>query len=237
MSEDNVAQIASRFRAKLRARLDPGRRTVTDVDRLLAEYIAEHRAGGEADPREYLSRASPRRASRARGADRRLPRARPTPAVRRSRRSAARAPSAPSTSSNERSPDRRDCGPRVLPRLRDRAGLKRSALVERLAAALGVEDRQDKVAGYYHEMEQGLLPAEGVSDRVLEALGQIVGETAQALREAGRALAPPGEGPAAAPAAAFARRAYAEAAGAPPPRRPAADEGEWDEVDELFRGG
>ena len=31
---------------------------MTDVDRLLAEYIAEHRAGGEADPREYLSRVS-----------------------------------------------------------------------------------------------------------------------------------------------------------------------------------
>ena len=32
---------------------------MSDVDRLLAEYVAEHRAGGEADPREFLSRASP----------------------------------------------------------------------------------------------------------------------------------------------------------------------------------
>ena len=84
----------------------------------------------------------------------------------------------------------------------------------RLAAALGVGDRKDKVAGYYHEMEQGLLPARGVSDRVLDALGRIVGETAQSLRDAGRALAPSGEGPAAAPAAAFARPAYAEPADA-----------------------
>ena len=98
-----------------------------------------------------------------------------------------------------------------------------------------MQDREDKVAGYYHQMEQGLLPAAGVSDRVLEALGRIVGETAQALREAGSALRPPSEGPAAAPAAAFARRAYAEAA--PPPEAPAAQEAEWDEVDELFRGG
>src|SRR5262249_59917061 len=37
----------------------PRRRTVTGVDRLLAEYIAEHQAGGEADPGLYLSRASP----------------------------------------------------------------------------------------------------------------------------------------------------------------------------------
>ena len=35
------------------------RRPMSDVDRLLAEYIAEHRAGGEADPRAFLSRASP----------------------------------------------------------------------------------------------------------------------------------------------------------------------------------
>ena len=123
----------------------------------------------------------------------------------------------------------------MLPRLRDRAGLKRSALVDRLAAALGVEDRREKVAGYYHEMEQGLLPAAGVSDRVLEALGRIVGETAQALRDAGRALTPSGEGPAA-PAAAFARRAYAEPAGAPSPGTQPPPAGEWDEVDELFRG-
>ena len=32
---------------------------MSDVDRLLAEYLAEHRAGGEADPRTYLSRVSP----------------------------------------------------------------------------------------------------------------------------------------------------------------------------------
>ena len=31
---------------------------MSDVDRLLADYIAEHRAGGEADPGTYLARAS-----------------------------------------------------------------------------------------------------------------------------------------------------------------------------------
>ena len=127
----------------------------------------------------------------------------------------------------------------MLPRLRDRAGLKRSELVERLAAALGVSDRQDKVAGYYHQMEQGLLPAQGVSDRVLEALGQIVGETAQALREAGRALRSfrtkdprprprPRSPDAPTPNRAAPRRTR---------RRPRRLQAEWDEVDELFRGG
>jgi hypothetical protein len=98
-----------------------------------------------------------------------------------------------------------------------------------------VSDRTDKVAGYYHEMEQGLLPAQGVSDRVLDALGQLVGETARALRDAGRALTPPSEGRLAAPAA-FARRAPAEPAEAPSQGAHPPQETEWDEVDELFRG-
>jgi hypothetical protein len=207
---------------------------MSDVDRLLAEYVAEHRAGGDADPREFLTRASPpQRTELAALIDAYL----------------ARAPRQPFDeavfrgSTAERTVDdleRAIAGqaglwPALLPRLRDRAGLKRSELVERLAAALGVGDRKDKVAGYYHEMEQGLLPAQGVSDRVLSALAQLVGETTQALREAGRALMPTGEGPAAAPAA-FARRAYAEPAEAPASAAQPPRVGEWAEVDQLFRG-
>jgi hypothetical protein len=209
---------------------------MTDVERLLADYIAEHRAGGEADPREYLSQASPaERTELAALIDTYLahtPR-RPLDQARFRGSSAER-----TVDELERAiAGQAGLWPALLPRLRDRAGLKRSTLVERLAAALGVSGRQDKVAGYYHEMEQGRLPAQGVSDKVLDALGHLVGETAQALRDAGRALAPPAEGPARAPAAAFARRSYAEsgvtesAASPPPPRA------EWDEVDELFRGG
>ena len=208
---------------------------MSDVDRLLADYIAEHQAGGEADPGEYLSRASPaQRAELAALIDAYLARAPRQPFD----QAAFRGSSAERTVDELERAIAGQAGlwPAVLPRLRDRAGLKRSALVERLAAALGARDRQDKVAGYYHQMEQGLLPARGVSDRVLEALGQIVGETSEALREAGRGLRPPGEGPAATPAAAFARRAHAEAASAAPPEAPPAQEGEWDEVDELFRG-
>ena len=98
-------------------------------------------------------------------------------------------------------------------------GSSAARFVDRLAAALGVENKREKVAGYYHEMEQGLLPAAGVSDRVLEALGRIIGETAHALRDAGRALTPSGEGPPTT-AAAFARRAYAANQRAPHPRAP-----------------
>jgi hypothetical protein len=209
---------------------------MTDVDRLLADYIAEHRAAGDADPRAYLSRVSgAERTELAALIDTYL-----TYAPRRPFNQARfRGSSAERTVDELERAISGQAGlwPALLPSLRDRAGLKRSELVERLAAILGVSGRKDKVAGYYHQMEQGRLPASGVSDRVLEALGQLVGETTQALRDAGRALTPSGQGPATAPAAAFARRAYGEpgaqegAAAAAPP------EAEWDEVDELFRGG
>jgi hypothetical protein len=208
---------------------------VSDVDRLLAEYLAEHRAGGEADPRAFLSRASPsEQLELASLIDAYL--------VRAPRQSFDQASFR--GSSAERTVDeleralggRAGLWPALLPRLRDRAGLKRSELVERLADDLGVGHRKDKVADYYHEMEQGLLPARGVSDRVLDALARILGDTAQSLKDAGRVLTPPAEGPTTAPAAAFARRAHAEPGGADSAGAQPAAPGEWDEVDELFRG-
>ena len=55
-----------------------------------------------------------------------------------------------------------------------------------LADALGVANRAEKVEHYYRQMERGGLPAAGVSDRVLDALAEVVGTTPQVLREAGR---------------------------------------------------
>ena len=128
--------------------------------------------------------------------------------------------------------------PSLLPWLRDRAKVRRGELVKRLAEALGVGDREPKVAAYYHQMEQGQLPSAGVSNRVLEALGRIVGASTEALRRAGEPL---GEGPeAGGREAVFARTARVEQAyeadQAPAAAAPAR-EAEWDEVDELFRGG
>jgi hypothetical protein len=203
------------------------------VETLLSEYIEEHRGGGEADPVAYLSRASPaQRRELAALIDGYLGRA-------------------PRASLSQRSPEPRaeatvealsrsiggmgGLWPALLPRLRDRAGLKRRELVERLANALGVSDRKLKVARYYHEMELGALPAGGVSDRVLEALAMLVGTTASELRDAGAAL---GEGIGrSAQAEAFARTASVEefALSASPNAQPVSAE-PWDEIDELFRG-
>jgi hypothetical protein len=120
--------------------------------------------------------------------------------------------------------------PVLLPKARDRAGILRSDLVTGLAEALGVSGRRDKVERYYHQMEKGLLEPSGVSDRVLDALSGIVGVSKERLRAAARPVTPPPVG------AAFARVASAPA---PRARRAMAspEAPEWDEVDELFRGG
>jgi hypothetical protein len=213
---------------------------VTEVDRLFAEYIAEHAAGGDAAPHAFLDRAA--------AADR------PELTVLidgflsgAPRQPFTRGEFAGSGAEAVVDQIERSLGgmsglwPALLPELRHRAGLKRTELVGRLATALEVTGRQEKVAGYYHEMEQGLLPAAGVSDRVLDALAGIVGSTVEALREAGAALsAPGGPGPAAAGGTAFARQAtpweQPEAA-APLEPSQAEPETEPDDIDRLFRGG
>ncbi len=203
------------------------------VDGLFARYVAEHQAGGAADPRAYLARAAPaERAQLAALIDAYLARAPRRPFD----------PSEFAGSTAERTVDelqralagQAGLWPALLPALRDRAGLRRGELVQRLSAALGVAGQSEKVAGYYHAMEQGRLEAERVSDRVLDALGQIVGESADALRSAGEAITP--GPPLLDTGAAFARHASTEPrepAAEPPPETPQAG---WDEVDWLFRG-
>jgi hypothetical protein len=197
---------------------------MTDVQRLLEEFIAEDRAGGVADPAAYLARASGlERAELEALIDGYLARA-PRRAFDRAAFDAS--PAARIVASLAGSSG---TWPALLPRLRDRARLRRTELVARLAAELGVGGREAKVASYYDAMEQGTLASSGVSDRVLEALGRIVGESAAVLRAAGT-LAPPSPPPAPA-SAAFARAA------APMMAAPAAGGAGPDEVDVLFTGG
>jgi hypothetical protein len=209
---------------------------MADVEKLLHEFIEEDRAGGTADPVAYLERVQ--------GTDRAELEALIDGYL-------ARAPRRPfDREAFARSPARgvaeelgRALGgasgtwPALLPRLRHRAELRRSEVVTRLAEELGAGGTEvDKVAGYYHQMEQGTLPAAGVSDRVLEALGHIVGVTAERLREAGRAAGEWRPTPEA--AGAFARVGspdpqYVEAREPPPPATPSEPR---DEIDELFTG-
>jgi hypothetical protein len=209
---------------------------MAQVDELLREYKQAHRAGS-GDPRPFLSRAP--------AADRAVLAAliegylENTPRREFDREEFLESAAAPVAEGVQRSlAGAGGLWPALLPRLRAQARVKRADLVRELAARLGAESQQAKVAGYYHEMEQGLLPAEGVSDTVLEALGKIVGVAAESLRKAG-SLPAPGP-PRMDEAAVFTRtaRAAPDTASAPPVAAQTADDGtqEWDEIDRLFRG-
>lgn len=213
--------------------------TMADVEQLLSEYIAEHRAGDEADPRPYLDRVTGTdRAELAALIDAYLVRAPgrdwdPQAFAQSNARDVADAVSLSIGGVS-------GAWPWLLPQLRKRAELPRKELVHRLAEALQVADREGKVEAYYHRMETGDLPAEGVSDRVLEALSGIVGESVEALRRAGEIFEPTISDEQA--DAVFARTGtpdpdYAKASPGMP--RPAPTErapAEPDEVDELFTG-
>jgi hypothetical protein len=207
---------------------------MTDVDQLLSEYKDAHRTGRDADPRPYLERAPE--------ADRELLAALIDAYLERAPRrdfdaeAFQASPAATVAEGVQRSlAGASGMWPALLPALRTQARLKRAEVVAQLAARLGAQSQQEKVADYYHQMEQGLLPEPGVSDTVLEALGKIVGWTGEALRKAGQMPAP--GPPRTDPGAVFARTRLSTAppdAQAPAPGAPADED--WDEVDRLFRG-
>jgi len=208
---------------------------MADAHTLLEQYISAHRGGEEADPAAWLDRLPDggERAKLAALIDAYLSRAPMREWDPDAFRASGLAPFA--ERANLALYSEAGSWPAVLPQLREKARIKRSDLVARLASALGAQDKQAKVNGYYHEMETGLLPSDGVDDRVLDALGSILGQSAEALRSAGRAV---GAGPQGAPpAAAFARTASDAQTEIEASLPKAAAEQEWDEVDQLFRGG
>jgi hypothetical protein len=168
-----------------------------EVQELLEAFIAEDRGPSAADPLPYLARVD--------GLAReelellidaylaRAPRRAVDPAALRGPEAHGLAPGAWALAERVERSYLGAAGewPILLPRLREQARLPRRTLVTALAQRLGVEDETDRVADYYHQMEQGLLPAAGVSDRVLSALGVLLGQGAERLRAAGRAIAPP----------------------------------------------
>lgn len=209
---------------------------MADAHTLLEEYIAAHSRDPDTDPREWLERApeGDERDKLVALMDAYLARA----PMRAWDREAFRASGLATFAEQLNQGFYTEAGawPVVLPQLREKARLKRAVLVERLAAALGAQDKQAKVGSYYHEMEHGLLPSEGVDDKVLEALGSILGQSAEALRRAGQAVATGGAS-ASASAPAFARVAQKAEDADRVPSPALAPESEWDEVDRLFRGG
>jgi transcriptional regulator with XRE-family HTH domain len=126
--------------------------------------------------------------------------------------------------------------PEVLPRLRERAGLRLQDLASRITAAFGLAGEEDRAARYLERMERGDLDPSRVSRRLLDALGTALGVSGETLgRAGGFRPAAPGHALFRAESAAGARfeddlEALSQAALAPAPPP-------MDELDRLFVGG
>src|SRR5262245_33122391 len=142
---------------------------MADLDKLLADYIAAHKAGEKADASNWLERVEGgERAQLAAMIDHYLAQVPMRSWDPEGFRDSGLAEFAEQT--NRALYGAAGSWAVVLPQLRKSAQIRRADLVSRLAAALGVKDREKKVGAYYHQMERGTLPPEGVDDRVLEAL-------------------------------------------------------------------
>ncbi|MBA3366169.1 MAG: hypothetical protein H0U03_10365 [Actinobacteria bacterium] len=118
--------------------------------------------------------------------------------------------------------------------LRAARGLRRGEVVDHLIAALGLDrGKREKVGGYYHELENGLLDVARVDSRVWEALAEkLKARVGDLLAWRPRPLAAEGvylrSASEAMPAATASLSLPAKVSGAPE---------EFDEIDRLFTGG
>jgi hypothetical protein len=121
--------------------------------------------------------------------------------------------------------------PLLLLRLRRKLG--REAVVSALMSTLRLDPaKRRKVEGYYHELETGLLPTEGVDRSVWDALGGFLHANVRVLAGTGVTLRDLDV------TAAYLRQAdvaSVESAAPAPAAAPRASE--WDEVDRLFTSG
>src|SRR5947207_5676544 len=118
-----------------------------DVEQLLSQYIAEHRGGGTADPREYLYRLKGKdRDELAVLIDAYLAR---SPGQSWDATAFSGSPAEQLTESLARSLEGASgLWPTILPRLRDRAEIKRDELVRRLAEALRSEEHTSELQSH-----------------------------------------------------------------------------------------
>jgi hypothetical protein len=118
----------------------------------------------------------------------------------------------------------------ALLELRVQRGLRREQVVDTLVRALGLDVKKtEKVAGYYHQLEGGLLEPRGVDRRVWDVLA----ETLKARIDDLVAWRP--QLTAAAPAYLRASEDASAAKASPPPGTAPPDD--FDEIDALFRSG
>jgi hypothetical protein len=186
---------------------------VPELFELFDEYAAAYARGERPHAREYLERAGPQADELARLIDEFL----------------QRSPAAEPDEETMTIVGALVEGHPPLLELRVQRGLRREQVVDALVRLLGLDAKKEpKVADYYHQLEGGLLEPRGVDRRVWDALA----ETFKTRLDDLVAWRPP---------LAEAAPTYLRASGAPvaisPLPRPAAAEGERDEIDDLFLFG
>jgi Helix-turn-helix domain len=207
-----------------------------DPDRVLSDFIDAWNAGRRPDVDEHLARVDAAQRDELAGDIAAFVAFAPTPDYDDAALAAIRAePAVAAAAAAARSAG--GLWPALLPRLRERAALSTAQLAAAVVAALGLPaDREPKTRGYLERLEAGALEPRGLSGRVLDALARLLGVPRDDLEAAGAFGAP-----AAAPALFRAEGPAAEALRdeldviADALAAPAG--GDWDEVDELFRGG
>ena len=207
---------------------------MTDVDRLLRDYIERFESGGSVDPSDLLEQLDT--------ADRRKLSTLIEGYLEHAARPQEWDPEGFEGSVADRAVQRVaaewSAGAGALVSLRNEREITRDDLVTKLADLLGVSSARTKVASYYHQLERGLLPTEGVSGKVWDALANLLGTSSDSLREAASSAAPADQ----ASAVAYTRMSSvdedASAGQASPGEASSGREAEEpDEVDRLFTGG
>jgi transcriptional regulator with XRE-family HTH domain len=214
---------------------------MTAIDRILSDFVDDWNAGRRPQVPDFLDRAAPSERDELAARLAEWLAVAPAPELDAAARAAIRA-EAPLAAALRAIESESGLWPELLPRLRERAGLKLSELAERVTSAFGLAGQEERAAAYLARMESGRLDAARVSRRLLDVLGRALGVGADELAEAGD-LGGAGLRPAPAGGVlfraerarggdAFARdlEALSEAAmtPAPPP---------MDELDRLFTGG
>jgi hypothetical protein len=193
---------------------------MADVAVLFDEYAAAFARGEEPDLREYLARAGD-------GGDE---------LARLVEAFVASAPAAEPSEERVALTRAWAAGQSPLLEVRTRRGVRRDEVVDAILGRFGIDSaKRQKVAGYYHELEAGLLDPLRVDRSVWELLAELLRASVSDLRRRQALSSPPPAGVAvayrrSAPSAAFETAVPAAPAAAQAPEPP-------DEVDRLFRSG
>ncbi len=191
--------------------------TEAQMELLFDEFATRYVRGERPDVRDYLERAGPEREELGRLIDRFLE------AV------PAREPTEEEVVLMQA---RLEAEPPLLA-LRLRRKLTRETVVDALVKRLGLDPgKSDKIGGYYHELEVGILDPKPVDRRVWDVLSDVLTANVRALAEFRPEPPPP------APAAAYMREPAMLAKLDHAPAQPAEpDANAPDEIDRLFTAG